>query len=229
MSHAHKARTHQRYEVHDLHGSLLFRIDVTVLNLSLSGMAVEATQPIKLGRVYSVTLGSGPDSVDVDGVVKWCHLVKTRTGSKGEPVNVYHVGITFDGTLNDKASRLLSFMQGHIVLAPQHRIMGRFKLKAGSPVALSTRYEFEVLKLSLSGMLVETQLLPEVDANFDMELTIAGAPLEVAGRIANVKRMSGSETDPASQLGVQFLGLDDERGRVLREFIASELEHSPGV
>jgi hypothetical protein len=224
MGHPQKARAHRRYEVHDLHGSLLFRIEVKVLNLSLSGMAVETTQQIKLGKIYSVTLGSAQDSVDVDGVVKWCHLVKTRAGPKGEPVNVYHVGITFDGTLTDKASRLLSFMQGHVVLALQHRIVGRFKLKPGSPVALSTRYDFEVLKLSLSGMLVETRLQPDVDSSFDMELTILGKPFEVAGRIANVRRVGGTDVDPASQLGVQFLELDEAREKVLREFIASELE-----
>lgn len=218
-----KKRRHQRYEVHDLHGSLLFKVDVTVLNLSLSGMAVETTQQLRLGRVYSVRLGSGRGGVDVDGTVKWCHLMKTKEGPGGQPVNVFHVGITFDGTLTAKASKLLEFMQQHVVLALQKRIMGRFKLKTGSPVALATRYDFEVVKLSLGGMLVKTHLIPDVDSAFDMELRIAGHPIEVAGRIAYVERVGGTDSDPESQLGVEFLALDEDRGRVLREFIANEL------
>src|SRR6185369_16529600 len=117
MKHGHRERRHPRYEVQDLHGSLLFRIDVIVLNLSLSGMAVETTQQMKLGRVYSVKLGDAAGFVDMDGIVKWCHLVKTRAGPNGEAQNVFHVGITFDGTLTEKASRLLAFMQEHVVLS----------------------------------------------------------------------------------------------------------------
>lgn len=217
-------RRYRRYEVHDLHGSLLFRVDVTVLNLSLAGMAVETTQQLKLGKVYSVKLGNGSGFVDVDGTVRWCHLIRTKEGPGGEPVNVYHVGITFGGTLTEKASQLLEFMQEHVVLALQHRVMGRFKLKAGSPVALETRYDFEVVKLSLSGMLVKTRLLPDPDSSFDMELQIAGGPFEIGGRIAYVRRVGGTDADPESQLGVEFQKLDEARGRVLREFIATELE-----
>lgn len=219
-----KRRRFRRYEVHDLYGSLLFRVDVTVLNLSLAGMAVETNRQLKLGKVYSMRFGEGDAVLDLDGTVKWCHLVGTQAGTGGDTRTVYHAGLAFEGTLTEKSQRLLEFMQDHVILALAKRVIGRFKVKAGSAVALAARYDFEVQKLSLSGMLVKTRLLPELDSSFDMELRIAGSSLDVAGRVAFVERVGGTDADPESLLGIEFLDLDEPRIQALKAFIAEELE-----
>lgn len=219
-----KRRRFRRYEVHDLYGSLLFRVDVTVLNLSVAGMAVETNRQLKLGKVYSMRFGEGESVLDLDGTVKWCHLVGTQAGTGGEAMTVYHAGLAFDGTLTEKSQRLIDFMQEHVVLALAKRVIGRFKVKAGAAVALAARYDFEVLKLSLSGMLVKTRLLPQKDSAFDMELRIEGHPIEVAGRVAFVERLGGTDADPESHLGIEFLDLDEPRIQALKSFIAEELE-----
>ncbi len=219
-----RRRRHRRYEVHDLNGSLLFRFDVTVLNLSLAGIAVETTRPLKLGKVYSMRFGSGPESVDLDGIVRWCHLVGTRPGSVGGALNLYQAGLAFDGTLTEKSERLLEFMKEHVVLSVTKRVIGRFKLQAGAPVELAARYDFEVEKLSLSGMLVKTRLVPEIDSAFDMEIRFRGTTLEVEGRIAYAERLGGTEAEPEAALGVEFLDMGEEKTSVLKAFIAEELE-----
>ena len=145
--------------------------------------------------------GDGSRTVDLDGTVRWCHLIGTRPGNVGGALNLYQAGLAFDGTMTEKSERLLDFMQEHVVLSLAKRVIGRFKLKAGAPVELAARYDFEVEKLSLSGMLVETRLLPEVDSAFDMELRIRGTTLEVEGRIAYVQRIGGTDANPRPASG----------------------------
>ncbi|MCC6132590.1 MAG: PilZ domain-containing protein [Acidobacteria bacterium] len=216
-------RRSPRYEVHDLHGSLLFRLEVNVLNLSLAGAAVETTRQLKPGKAYTIRIGGGDGGMDLDGTVKWCHLTKTRRGENGELVTIYNAGLAFDGTLTEKSHRLLAFMQDHVVLALEKRIVGRFRVRAGASIAVTTRYDFEVLKLSMTGMLVRTALLAEVEPAFEMELKLGDELLEVAGRIAYAEKVGGSDDFPDVHLGVEFLELDERRRQMLKDFISHEL------
>lgn len=216
-------RTHRRYEVQNLRGCLLLKLEVKVLNLSMSGIAVETTRQLKLGKVYSVKLGSETDFVDVEATVKWCHLVGTRKAPDGEMYSIYKAGLTFEELFTGKTARLLAFMQEHVVLALEKRIIGRFSLKTGSPIALASRHDFEVVTLGLSGMVVKSMLLPETDSAFDMELQIGGKACELTGRIAKVQRLD-ADSGFEAQLDVEFPEIRDDWNRTVREYIAQELE-----
>jgi hypothetical protein len=217
-------RRYRRYEVHDLYGSLLYRVEVKVLNLSLTGMAVEATQQLKQGRVHAVRLGQGEAAISIDATVRWCRLVGTRPSAKGEPVTVYLAGLTFDGMVTEKAANVMDFLKDHVVLALQKRVIGRFRPKGETPIELSTRVEFEVAKVSLSGMLLKTRMMPAVDSTFDLEMSLAGVPFDSSCRVAYVRRSGGTDAEPQVEMGVEFVGLGEPQHAVLRSFIASELE-----
>jgi hypothetical protein len=217
-------RRYRRYEVHDLYGSLLYRVEVKVLNLSLTGMAVEATQQLKLGRMHAVRLGQGDASIELDATVRWCRLVGTRKGTNGETVTVYLAGLTFDGIVTEKAQGVMEFLKEHVVLALQKRVIGRFRPKGESAIELATRVEFEVMKVSLSGMLLKTRMMPAVESTFEVELPLAGVPFDSSCRVAYVRRTGGSDVEPEAEVGVEFQRLDDPRQLLLRQFIASQLE-----
>jgi PilZ domain len=217
-------RRYRRYEVHDLYGSLLFRVEVKVLNLSLTGMAVEATQQLKLGRLHAVRLGTGGSAISVDATVRWCRLVGTRKGGTGEPVTVYLAGLTFDGMVTEKAENVMEFLKEHVVLALEKRVIGRFRPKGESPIELAARVEFEVAKVSLSGMLLKTRFMPTLETTFDVEMTLAGSPFESSCRVAYVDRNGGSEAEPEATVGVEFVRLGEPQQAVLRQFITRELE-----
>jgi hypothetical protein len=217
-------RRFRRYEVHDLYGSLLYRVEVKVLNLSVTGMAVEATQQLKLGRAHSVRLGRGEQTIELDATVQWCRLVGTRRMPNSETATVYLAGLTFDGIVSEKARRLMGFLEEHVVLALQKRIVGRFRPKEGAPVELEARVDFEVAKVSLSGMLLKTRVVPAVESAFDVELALAGVPFDSACRVAYSRRTGGTDTEPEAEVGVEFVHLADGNREALRQFIASNLE-----
>lgn len=216
-------RRAKRHEVKDVHGSLLFRVQVSVVNVSLTGMAVETTERLRVGRSYQIRLTDSDRAIDVDGEVKWCRMTKTQKVETGDAAPVYRAGISFDQILSTRAHELLKFMESHVLLTLEKRIFGRFKLKPESPVDVSSRYEFLVQKISFSGMLIQTELLPHVETHFDMELRLANGPLEVRGRVAYAKQIGGSKDSPTSEVGVEFMGMKPEGKALLEEFIVKHI------
>lgn len=221
-------RRHPRYEVHDVRGSLLFRTQVRIRNISVSGVAIETNERVKVGRSYALRLSNTNDAVDLAGTIRWCHLARTEAGPAGETVTVYEAGLAFEDVFTEKAQALLKFLEKHVVLPLHHRVTGRFRVETLGPVDLETRYQSEVVKISLSGMLVRTQLEPAMDSAFGMELTLRGGIVPVDGRVRYVRRIAAPRgEEPLSEIGVEFVNVRDASREALEAFISDELERSP--
>jgi hypothetical protein len=221
-------RRHKRYEVHDVQGSLLFRTQVRVQNISVSGVAIETTERLKLGRVYSIRLSNSSDALDLSGTIRWCRLARTQVEKNGESVTVYEAGLAFDDVFTQKAVDLLRFLENHVILPLHQRVTGRFRVETLGTVDLESRYQFEVVKISLSGMLVKTHLDPVVGSAFVMELALRGGQIPINGRVAHVQRIAGQKGDESlSELGVEFVNVREDAHRALSEFITEELESPP--
>ena len=221
-------RRHKRYEVQDVHGSLLFRTQVQVRNLSVSGLALETPERLQLGRTYAIRLAGNDDAVDVSGTIRWCHLASARPKTGGEARAVYEAGFAFEDIFTEKAKGLLGFLEHHVVLSPHQRLTGRFRAEALLPADLEARYEFEVLTLSLCGMLVRTPLEASLGSRFGVELGLRGGIVALEGRVAYVQRGDAVKGEVATQLGMEFLDVSEEARRTLAGFIARELERGPG-
>ncbi len=221
-------RRHRRYEVHDVHGALLFRTQVKVRNLSVSGLALETPERLQLGRTYAIRLAGDDDAVDVSGTIRWCRLASARAANGGEPQAVYEAGLAFEGVFSEMAKGLLGFLEHHVVLAPHQRLTGRFRAEALRPAELEARYGFEVLKLSLSGMLVRTTLEASLGDSFPLELSLRDGVVPLLGRVAFFQRDDAVKGEVATKLGLEFVDVSESVRGTLAKFIASELEAGPG-
>ena len=222
MPHAGQRR-YKRYEVHDVHGALLFRTQVQVRNLSVAGAAVESSERLQMGRPYAVRLVGDHEACDVTGTIRWCRLSSTRPAPGAEPRAVYLAGLAFEDVFTEKAQGLLGFLEHHVVLAPHERLTGRFRAEALRPADLEARFEFEVLKLSLSGMLVRTSLEASLGARVGLELTLRDGPVATDGRVAFVQREPG-RGETAAYLGLEFMEPSEKTLGALAGFISRELE-----
>lgn len=216
-------RRHRRYEVHDVHGALLLRTKVRVRNLSVAGLALESAERLQMGRPYAIRLVGEQEACDVTGTIRWCRLSSARPAPGAEPRAVYVAGLSFEDVFTEKAKGLLGFLEHHVVLAPHERLTGRFRAEALKPAELEARYEFEVLKLSLSGMLVRTTLEASPGARFGLELALRDGLVALEGRVAYAQREPG-RGDAATQLGMEFVEPTEEARGALAAFIARELE-----
>ena len=116
MPHAGQRR-YKRYEVHDVHGALLFRTQVLVRNLSVAGLALESAERLQMGRPYAIRLVGAKVTCDVTGTIRWCRLSSARPVPGSEPRAVYVAGLAFEDVFTEKARGLLGFLEHHVVLA----------------------------------------------------------------------------------------------------------------
>ena len=216
-------RRHRRYDVEGVHGSLAYEMDAKVLNMSLTGMAMETAAMLKVGSNYRLQVPFEGDVLDLPADVKWCHLVRTEVNVAGEIVPVYQAGIDFRSILDEKARQILAFIESHIIVDLEQRLFGRFRLEEGHSVSLAQDREFQVRRISLSGMLIETSFSPELEEVLDLEMEPGDLVVEVHGRVANIKRFESGE-DSLAEVGIEFLHLSPEQRRSLESFIESLLE-----
>jgi len=216
-------RRGSRYPVQDVTGTLLFHTEARILNLSISGLAVECTSPLRIGRTYTAKLQRGDHKLELKGKVMWCRLRSTRKAASGEVVPVYTAGIEFEGVLNEQARKLIRFLQKSAVISLETRINGRFQVEGEGAVALDASHDFQVKVLSTTGMLVVTDLAPEVGTVFTLELHLDGSSLRTRGRVAYVEPAGVDPSGSTHQLGIEFEGLSPEGRKAVEAFIGQQI------
>ena len=217
-------RRHPRHQVNDVKGTLHFSSGAKIINMSLTGLAVETDTQMRVGRSYSLALKHANDFVlRLSGTVVWCHLRGIRKTDGGETKSVYHAGFRFEDILTEKAQELTRFLEATAIIALDTRISGRFKLKLTEPVDLDTEYPFVVKTISASGLLLETETAPPEGTIFDMEVHLHGVVLQTRGRIVHAREVNDPKTGRITQIGVEFAESAEADRRAIEEFIARQL------
>lgn len=217
-------RSYPRYEVRGVGGSLRYDMNARVLNLSVDGMALETTSWLHVGKDYHLKVGSGDDYIDLTGRVVWCHLVgsRSRDGDGGGPV--YQAGVHFGEALSEQARRILSFVRRAGVVGVASRVFGRFKVRREESVDVAFEHEFELRRLSLSGMLLEADLLPEVGSRFTLEIDTAVGRLAPTVVVRNLEQSFSPGGEPTTRIGVEFHHLADDDRALLERLIDEQIE-----
>jgi len=192
-----------------------------ILNMSLTGMAIESSANLRVGRSYTLRLIHG-DTIgpELSGTVVWCHLNAARPTESGETSPVYEAGMRFDHMLTQAAHELLTFLRATAVLSVQQRLTGRFSVNIEESVALNAECEFVVRTLSASGMLIETDVSPEPNTTIDLRVQLGGAAISARCRVAFVRDIGEQEKRRITAVGVEFVSMPEPDRAVLDEFIA---------
>lgn len=83
------------------------RLNARLLNLSAEGVAIETSDPPRIGAEVQCELESEQTSALIPGEVRWCRLGSTTTDG-GDVVPVYRAGIQF---LNGTPQNLLRILR----------------------------------------------------------------------------------------------------------------------
>jgi hypothetical protein len=216
-------RIHPRYEVENVQGVLSFSVQAKVLNLSLTGVAIETTSALRIGKAYTFRFGHGARALTVSGKVQWSFLRRTEKTLTGEVRPIYETGIAFEGVLSEAGDDLRHFLQETAILDTENRLCARFRLDATEPTEVSTDHVFSVPQISLSGMLVSADFSLPVDRVFEAEIQLNGDRVRTRARIVHAREVAGGP-EPRFLMGVEFLDMDPDERRVLQDFIRRELE-----
>jgi hypothetical protein len=217
-------RRSKRFETTNVHGSLLFRSRVDVLNISLTGVAVESAERLDVDREYNLTIHHDEEALDIIGKVVWCQFVSTRD-SEGDVAPVYRAGLEFPDVLREAAESIRRFIEHNAILTLDQRIFGRFQFRADGRVDVDTAYEFLVKSLSLSGMRIETEIMATPDSIFDMRIDFPESSIDLKGRIVHVRQVNNERgKHPLCEIGVEFSDVAPESTEILAGYIRDELD-----
>jgi hypothetical protein len=224
MSDSDERRRFPRFPTDEVGGSFSYSVRASVDNLSLGGFAVRTSAQLQVGRKYNFRLGDGAESVQLQGVVKWCRLAGTEKLETGDVVPVYSAGIAFDDILTSTAEQLHQFMEKNVILDLKQRIFGRLKVETEDEIDLETESKFLVKQLSVSGMLIITELPPKPESIVALELQLNDHTFESMGRVVYSAEVDLVEEELRYRVGVEFVKTRQDQLQILENFIRNELE-----
>ncbi|MFC1848932.1 PilZ domain-containing protein [candidate division CSSED10-310 bacterium] len=212
-------RIHKRFFVEGLVGTMRLATEVKILNLSIGGAAIEADRRLNLGQEYTLKIEDNNKILTLSGKVAWSNLKRFKSFGEGSSLPVYQAGLRFTNVLSDLSFDLLQFISQHTPLKEKRMVSFRFAIGARKSAILKSDFDYEVKRISLGGMLIETDQEFKKDDKYPMELIIGGTPFSFAGRVASCNPVE-TAGEKRYDIGIAFSNLSQEKTNILIEFIA---------
>jgi hypothetical protein len=213
-------RRHKRFTVEVLEGRMLFASQTRILNLSISGAAIETDRRLNPGNEYTLKLKQKGKALTLKGRIAWSVLSGSRKTAHGEMAPMYRAGMTFTDVMSDKTAALIEFIDENKNVN-ESRLSGlRFNIEPAKEAVLD--FPYQVKKLSLGGMLIEAGQALSPDDRFQMEISPEDdRPVRFTGRVAYC---NSREDDASFDIGIEFLEMDAESRKNLVEYVQSLYE-----
>jgi hypothetical protein len=230
-------RRHRRVHSPGLSGRLPTACNARLCDVSLSGVGFESEGRLAPARNYRLRLYTGGGEVlDRQGRLVWSHLYATRRSADGEVRPIYRAGLLFEDRSVSATSELYDFLQRHADqrndgeehALPDERFgiereATRYHLERIEELQLETDYEFLVRTLSLSGMLIETELPLDRNAQIDLVLELPEGELRGRGRVVSTERtVEGARQRHA--IAIEFLALEAGHRERLERYLQRLLQ-----
>ncbi len=100
-------RIHSRHNVENVNGSISFRKDTNMLNLSIDGAAIETTKMLKIGREYVFKVDHKGMLLKLRCRIVWCTLTRCVKNEPGDVIPIYRAGFMFADGENKQLKAML--------------------------------------------------------------------------------------------------------------------------
>ncbi len=222
----HDKRRHKRFKLNDreVNGKMLLATEVKVVDISISGISLQANRRLNIGSDYTLKLEGGK-TISLKGTVIWSSLIEAQKGSQGDRIPIYSAGMRFKDMSAEKITELQYLIESHKI-EEAHVIGGtrlniRFHIKGLENVILIYPDDYRVKSISLGGMLIECGLHFELQSRIPMEMFIHDDnPLKFVGRVVSCRAIV-KEGQEQHEIGIEFLDLPEKD----RELLSSFIEH----
>jgi hypothetical protein len=206
-----------RFTVENIHGRLMAESEIELLNMSISGAAIKVDRRLTMGARYNLKLDRDGSVLTVETEVVWSVLTEFHKNEDGDEVPVYSAGLKFTDVLTPRITELLSFIDEHKII-DEKRLGGlRLHIDAPGKAVLDYPEGYQVLVLSRSGMLIETDHGVVVEGVTPMEVSLPdGELLRFSGRVVTLKERE-DDLRRRREIGIEFLDMSDaDRTRLTR-------------
>ena len=99
-----------RYAVDDVIARLGLFEAAAVINISLTGVALQTQKYLAVGKDYPLRVDGESGALCLNGTVVWCRLIRTKPIGHGEVVPIYRAGIKFSALTTRKSRELRRFV-----------------------------------------------------------------------------------------------------------------------
>ena len=202
-------RLNRRMRLEDSDGALEISLDGSVLDISVSGMAIETQGRLSPRRPIILRLHHPDEVVKIEGQVVWCFLQGTRNDGDGENRPVYRAGIQFENILQPAAKKLASFLASHAIVSSETRLFGRFHVPDDGGVDMTSEAAFRVLTQSARGLTVETMLAVEPRPGTSVDVRFAEPSIRGRAQVVTSRRKLPTDNSPF-EIELEWLTLSDE-------------------
>jgi hypothetical protein len=209
-----------------------FLIDIVeLLDISFSGASLKVDRGLSIGKEYLMTLVAKGRSLDVKGIIVRSASSGSEKQVNGESVPRYAASMKFkDGQINKIADFIDSLDQLKKEEKPamvERRLNVRFHFTVPLETLLSHAAQFQVKKISLSGMLIQSEHALEINSMIPMGLSFnADNPVNFIGRVASCL-MTKEKGQAPYEIGVAFSDTTDT-GRMMLKTFVDEMERTAG-
>lgn len=219
-------RRHKRFklDIMDVNGKMISAHKVDIIDISLGGVALKTDRRLYVGKEYLIKLENKGKSVDIKGVIVRCELSGIEVISDGEGVSIYSAGMMFKDTSSNAIADFINSLgkdkKQAASVAVDRRLNVRFFITAPGEKTLSFPAQFKVKDISLSGMLIRTELALETESMVPMGLSLqpVDAPINFIGRVVSC-RAAEDNGQTHYEIGVEFKDLTSKDRTLLKTFI----------
>lgn len=217
-------RRFKRYRPTDLEGRLDASIPARVVDISVSGLAVETDTQLRIGRTYRFVLGDDAETLKLVGRVQWSRLRGTRTSQDGDPAAVYNSGIALEDMLSETAQQLIRLVERTAILSPGERLFARLRPGQDTGISVESSIGLVVRQISRRGMLVECEVMPDPSSPSEIVIRLGDRDFRSRVRIAYTETRRDARPESRHHVGMELVDTSPECRAALDAFIRSQLE-----
>ena len=209
----------KRHAVKGIRGNVRFLTDLKLIDISVSGAAIETKKRLDVNREYNFKIDHKGIPLNVKGLVVWSLLIRSDKTEAGDLVPIYRSGVKFIDSLDEKTTALVSFIEEGKVRTLDRRVGGvRCKITTPQNIKVGYPCEYVVKKISLSGMEIETEHPIDSALRHEMKLILNEEVLTLTGRVVTRTEVP-SENGTKYHMGVEFIEISDKDEELLRHFL----------
>ena len=122
--------------------------------------------------------------------------------------------------LNKKVKQVvMDYIEENRIKTLGKRLGGvRFKIAQTDNIKIDLPYRYAVKKISLSGMLAETEYALEIDSHHDIELFLNEHMVKIVGRVANCEPIRLHDITKYD-IGIEFIKISDNDSEILKSYL----------
>lgn len=209
-------RRFRRFGVEDMNvcARTLFAAETELLNISVAGACLKATQSLQTTHQQIVRLDSENKPLTLPCSVVWEHAIDNAARSAEKSVPVYKAGVSFEHLQPDKVVRLKDFIRRSAVPYEQKvsdsykPSLLRFHVHTNNKAVMYYTRTLHVKKIGLGGMLVELRCDIRRGKIVLIELFLPNEnpPIRSRGRTASSIPVPGGESGRFNT-GIEFLDM----------------------